>query len=75
MTVFISVVSHGHAEIIKKLDCLASLATIFKVVIKCNKSGDAELLSEYENCHTFIFSMKHMAWGLVKIIITYSTIV
>ncbi|WP_238869714.1 glycosyltransferase family 2 protein [Escherichia coli] len=62
MTVFISVVSHGHAEIIKKLDCLASLATIFKVVIKCNKSGDAELLSEYENCQNI--HILNEAYGL-----------
>lgn len=50
MTVFISVISHGHAEIIKKLDCLALLSNVFNVVIKCNKNGDAESLSDYVNC-------------------------
>lgn len=49
MNVFISVVSHGHAEIIKELDCLSSLAKFFTVVIKCNKTGDAESLSDYTN--------------------------
>jgi hypothetical protein len=49
MNVFISVVSHGHAAIIKELDCLASLSTIFTVVIKCNKAGDAEALADYAN--------------------------
>ena len=51
MTVFISVVSHGHAEIIKKLDCLPSLSSEFKIIIKCNKPGDSELFVNYANCH------------------------
>lgn len=62
MTVFISVVSHGHAELIKKIDCLASLSNIFKVILKCNKSGDAESLCEYANSHNML--LLNEAYGL-----------
>jgi len=36
MSVFISVVSHGHGELIKQLSCLATLAKKFTVVVKLN---------------------------------------
>jgi len=42
--VFISVVSHGHSEVINKLDCLGTLNKQFKVVVKNNKK-DTELLN------------------------------
>ncbi|HAS6329553.1 glycosyltransferase family 2 protein [Vibrio vulnificus] len=37
MSVFISVVSHGHGELIKQLSCLPTLAREFVVVVKLNK--------------------------------------
>ncbi|MGI1939178.1 glycosyltransferase family 2 protein [Shewanella oncorhynchi] len=37
MSVYISVVSHGHGELIKKLACLNELAKKFIVVVKVNK--------------------------------------
>ena len=36
MSVFISVVSHGHGELIKRLSCLATLAKKNTVVVKLN---------------------------------------
>ncbi|EKO3496537.1 glycosyltransferase family 2 protein [Vibrio fluvialis] len=40
MTVYISVVSHGHSDLINKIECLTSLVKNFKVVVKSNKDGD-----------------------------------
>jgi GT2 family glycosyltransferase len=37
MSVFISVVSHGHGELIKKLACLSKLAEKYIVVVKINQ--------------------------------------
>lgn len=44
---YISVVSHGHAELIKELDVLSLLAKNNTVVIKCNKLKDAKSLKNY----------------------------
>ncbi|TYK64724.1 glycosyltransferase family 2 protein [Colwellia echini] len=44
MTIFISVVSHLHGELIEQLGCLAKLAERFKVVVKVN-SEETYLLS------------------------------
>lgn len=41
--VFISVVSHGHGEMIEELDCLKKLSNFFQVVIKNNRKDDALL--------------------------------
>ncbi|MBE8607851.1 glycosyltransferase family 2 protein [Vibrio sp. OPT10] len=49
MSVFISVVSHGHGELIKKLSCLPLLAKHFSVVVKLNKKEDS--LTEYLDFH------------------------
>jgi hypothetical protein len=40
MTVYISVISHGHAELIESLSCLSSLCQNYIIVIKSNKLGD-----------------------------------
>ena len=40
MTTYISVISHGHSELIKELSCLDSLVSTFKVVVKSNKPND-----------------------------------
>lgn len=40
MTIYISVISHGHSELINQLSCLSSLSSSFKIVIKSNKSKD-----------------------------------
>ncbi|MDO7085032.1 glycosyltransferase family 2 protein [Pseudocolwellia sp. AS88] len=37
MSIFISVVSHGHGELIKRLACLSKLAKKFTVVVKINQ--------------------------------------
>lgn len=37
MSIFISVVSHGHGELIQKLACLSNLTTKYTVVVKINK--------------------------------------
>lgn len=40
MTIYISIISHGHSELINKLSCLPFLSSDFKIVIKSNKSKD-----------------------------------
>lgn len=37
MSIFISVVSHGHGELIQKLACLSKLAKKYTVIVKINK--------------------------------------
>ncbi|HGF6386940.1 TPA: glycosyltransferase family 2 protein [Escherichia coli] len=48
---FISVVSHGHAKLIKELNVLPVLAKDNVVVIKCNKESDVDSLGEYCALH------------------------
>ena len=40
MNIFISVISHGHSELINKLECLSELSEGFNVVVKSNKPKD-----------------------------------
>lgn len=40
MTIYISVISHGHSDLINQLSCLPSLSSRFKIVIKSNKPKD-----------------------------------
>ncbi|EMD78538.1 glycosyl transferase, family 2 [Vibrio diabolicus E0666] len=40
MKIYISVVSHGHSELINKISCLSKLSNSFEVVVKSNKPGD-----------------------------------
>lgn len=47
MRVFLSVVSHKHAELIIKLGCLEELSSDFTVVLKNNFQGDSVRLNEY----------------------------
>ncbi|GDY24135.1 rhamnosyltransferase WbbL [Agarivorans sp. Toyoura001] len=47
MSVFISVVSHGHGKLIQELGCLLELAKHFHVVVKINKK-EPELLPYFE---------------------------
>ena len=52
MKVFISVVSHGHCELINKLACISSLIQGFQVIIKSNKLSDNfEELTNSSNFH------------------------
>jgi N-acetylglucosaminyl-diphospho-decaprenol L-rhamnosyltransferase len=37
MKIFVSVISHGHSELIKKLECLSELSKRLNVVVKSNK--------------------------------------
>lgn len=41
MTVYISVISHEHSELINELSCLSTLSHHFKVVIKSNRPNDS----------------------------------
>lgn len=41
MKVYISVVSHGHSDLINQLSCLTELAKEFYVIVKSNKPGDS----------------------------------
>jgi len=63
MKVFISVVSHGHSDLIKELACLKSLAQSFNVVVKENSLDDS--LREYceENNIVFIENNKGLGFG------------
>lgn len=40
MTIYISIISHGHSGLINQLSCLPLLSSGFKIVIKSNKSKD-----------------------------------
>ncbi|MCE7622162.1 glycosyltransferase family 2 protein [Vibrio sp. LQ2] len=40
MTVFVSIVSHGHGDLIRELNCVSNLIDDFQVIVKSNKSGD-----------------------------------
>ena len=40
MNIYISVVSHGHDELIKELGCLKLLSEKFNIIIKSNKPND-----------------------------------
>lgn len=51
MNIYISVVSHGHAEMIKQINCLPGLAEKFTVIIKCNKAQDAIALGDWCQQH------------------------
>ncbi|MGI8464317.1 glycosyltransferase family 2 protein [Pectobacterium punjabense] len=52
MKVFVSVISHGHSSLIKKLSCLDFLCLEFCVIVKSNKSGDSfEFDNEKGNFH------------------------
>ncbi|MCT4702587.1 glycosyltransferase family 2 protein [Enterobacteriaceae bacterium H20N1] len=44
---FISVISHGHAALIKELNVLSKLAISNTVIIKCNKESDVVALEGY----------------------------
>jgi len=47
MSIFISVVSHGHSELIQSLSCISKLANNYTVIVKLNKTerGLVEYLS------------------------------
>lgn len=47
MNIFISVVSHGHGNLIKNIDCLPDLARDFNVIVKCNIKSDICELYDY----------------------------
>ncbi|EDP57491.1 glycosyltransferase family 2 protein [Vibrio sp. AND4] len=52
MRVFLSVVSHGHSELIHQLDCLTNVINDFEVVVKSNKPDDNfSVLNESKNFH------------------------
>lgn len=65
MNIYISVVSHGHAEMIKQINCLPALASRFKVVVKCNKPQDAAALNTWcnDNHITLIDSNYGLGFG------------
>ncbi|MEQ5095641.1 glycosyltransferase family 2 protein [Proteus terrae] len=40
MSIYISVISHGHSDLINQLECLEKLSEHYKVIVKSNKLGD-----------------------------------
>lgn len=40
MEIFISVISHGHSELIHRLSCLAAMCDSYKVIVKSNTPND-----------------------------------
>lgn len=52
MRVFLSIVSHGHSNLIHKLGCVRKLISDFEIVVKSNKPGDNfSKLDQSENFH------------------------
>lgn len=52
MTIYISVVSHGHDALIRELSCLSSLCQYFHVVVKSNLANECfDELTMYKNFH------------------------
>lgn len=62
MKVFISVVSHNHDIIIKKMNCLPTLAKEFNVVIKSNINDDLSIYCKNNNI-THINSNYNLGFG------------
>ncbi len=60
MNIYISVVSHGHADLIKNLACLSSLCSDFYVVVKSNLPNENfDHLIGYENFHWINDQYRH----------------
>tara|TARA_R110002033_G_C3882539_1_gene238114 strand:- start:247 stop:1023 length:777 start_codon:yes stop_codon:yes gene_type:complete len=52
MTIYISVVSHGHDTLIRELSCLSSLSQDFHIVVKSNLANESFVeLTHHENFH------------------------
>jgi GT2 family glycosyltransferase len=51
MNIFISVVSHGHAELLKRLNCVNNLAVNFTVVVKSNVCEELAGYCKSNNIH------------------------
>ncbi|WP_237612826.1 glycosyltransferase family 2 protein [Proteus sp. G2675] len=52
MSIYISVISHGHSDLINKLSCLENLSKHYNIIIKSNKFGDDfSKLEENINIH------------------------
>ncbi|MCD9544465.1 glycosyltransferase family 2 protein [Photobacterium carnosum] len=52
MAIFIAVISHGHENLIRKINCLEKLSDDFNIIIKSNIPGeDFSFLSCYRNVH------------------------
>lgn len=51
MNIFISVVSHGHAELLKRLNCVHNLAVNFTVVVKSNVREELAGYCKSNNIH------------------------
>lgn len=66
MSVYISVVSHNHADMIMNMKCLPELANYFNVIIKNNVGNDSVKLTEYckENNINIIDDDYGMGFGL-----------
>lgn len=62
MNVYISVISHGHGELIKKLKCLNDLSGIFNVIIKSNIDEDIGSYCKESNIH-YINESYNMGFG------------
>lgn len=63
MRIYISVISHGHAELIKKIDALPALAKENIVVLKCNRPEDFPALSSYCEMHGIFLLAENYGLG------------
>lgn len=60
---YISVISHGHAELIKEINALPYLAKENIVVLKCNKPEDYPALSSYCEMHGIYLLAENYGMG------------
>lgn len=63
MSIFISVVSHGHSELIQKLACLRVLSKKYTVVVKINKSEQGIVPYLEENNIQYIDEQYGLGFG------------
>lgn len=54
MSIYISVVSHGHSEVIRSLRCLEELSKFFNVIVKLNHS-DVELSNYLQSHNIYVY--------------------
>jgi hypothetical protein len=69
VSVFISVVSHGHGDLIEKLSCLSNLAKEYHVVVKLN-TEEQSFVSYLEN-----HKIMALALGIIIILFIHTVVV
>lgn len=61
MAIYISIVSHGHSDLINELSCLLTLSNHFKIVVKSNKPNDS--FCELSNAPNFYWINEQYGCG------------